>query len=404
MTRQNLMFYLLGTLITLTGFFAVIELTTRTVSWARGNGFGLALHELDATDNAISDIYQFHPFAGFVFKPRRLHLGGHPAQEEKAIVRTDEHGFLSEADFLPIAKGANEIRIATIGASTTANINLSYADNWPGRLGEFVQQVLPDNKVTVINAGVPGFNTAQSIGNLALRVMPFKPDVVIVYHAYNDLKVVRPDFEVLPDYSNFHTRPFGEHERPSVFINALNTSMFYVRARNSYRAYKDATAINDLIAGTNRLSRVPDRAAAVFEHNIRMLVACAVGGGARVVLSSFATLHALDEDYESNALTAELTPREHKELVAIMRFTPGLTLKGIFDGIARYNEVLEAVSKELNTGWVDNAKLVAHSDENFIDRVHFTRAGADRMARNFLPATLRQLRGGATESANSVAE
>ena len=401
---KNLIFYAFGTFITLAGFFAVIELATRTVSWARGDGLGLALHELEATDSAITDIYRFHPFAGFVFKPNQEIAGGHPAQEGLASIRTDEHGFLSETGSLPIAKATNEIRIATIGASTTANINLSYADNWPGRLGKLVQQALPGKKVTVINAAVPGFNTAQSIGNLALRVMPFKPDVVIIYHAYNDLKVVRPDFEIMPDFSNFHTQPFGQHERPNLFLGVLNRSMFYVRTRNSYREYKKAVAAVDLIAGKNRLDRVPDPATVIFEHNIRMLVACARAGGANVVLSSFATLHDLDEDYESGALSIELTPRKRQELFSIMHFTPGLSLNGIFGGIARYNEVLKAVSKAHDTGWVDNAKLIEHIDQNFIDRVHFTRVGAEQMARNFLSVTLQQLSGASIENVISAAD
>jgi len=129
---RTLTFYALGTFVTLVGFFMVIELTTRAVSWMRGDGFGLALHELDATDGAVTNIYQFHPFAGFTFKPNQKFSAGHPGQSEIVEIRTDEYGFLSDAGSLPIDKEADEIRIATIGASTTANINLSYADNWPG--------------------------------------------------------------------------------------------------------------------------------------------------------------------------------------------------------------------------------------------------------------------------------
>ena len=92
---------------------------------------------------------------------------------------------------MPLEKAKDEIRIATIGASTTANLNLNYEDNWPGKLGALLQSEFPDKQVTVINAGIPGFNTAQSIGNLTLRVLRFSPDVVIIYHAYNDLKLAR---------------------------------------------------------------------------------------------------------------------------------------------------------------------------------------------------------------------
>lgn len=391
-------FYVFGTLLTLAAFFAVIELTTRTVSWVRGDGFGLALHELDATDSAVTEIYQFHPFTGFIFRPDRVFVAGHPDQEELTEIRTDEHGFLSATGTLPIAKSADEIRIATIGASTTANVNLTFEQNWPGRLGDLVQQALPDKRVTVINAGIPGFNTAQSIGNLALRVMPFKPDLVVIYHAYNDLKVVRPGFEPKPDYSNVHERPYGEHERPNILLRLLDKSMFYVRTRNGYRKYQKTKAAVAVIAGTNRLDAVPEESAAIFEHNIRMLIACARGGGAKVILSSFATLHDLDDNYDSGVLGTDLTPLKRQELHYIMHFTPGLSLNGIFDGLARYNKLLQEIAAEQDTGWVDNAKLIAHRDENFVDRVHFSREGAERMAQNFLPVALDQLSGAAALS------
>jgi lysophospholipase L1-like esterase len=38
-----------------------------------------------------------------------------------------------------------------------------------------------------------------------------------------------------------------------------------------------------------------------------------------------------------------------------------------------------------STGWVDNVKLVPHTNQYFIDRVHFSKAGAKIMAENFVP-------------------
>lgn len=69
-------FYIAGLLISVAGLLLVIESATRLVSWAGGDGFTLALDERDATDEAITDIYRFHPFTGFVFKPRRKLMGG----------------------------------------------------------------------------------------------------------------------------------------------------------------------------------------------------------------------------------------------------------------------------------------------------------------------------------------
>ena len=268
-------------------------------------------------------------------------------------------------------------------------MNLNYAENWPGKLGELVQAARPESRVTVINAAVPGFDTAQSIANLALRVMPFSPDIVIIYHGYNDLKVIRPGVELLPDYTHVHARPYGLHERQPWYLRAANKSMGFVRARNSYREFQQHKANIDSLAGTNRLDAVPAAAARQFEHNVRMLIGLAKAGGAEVILSSFATLHDLDALLAGGGLPASKRARE--ELVATMSFTSGLSLQGIFSGLKQYNEILGKLARTEHTGWVDNAALVAHSDENFVDRVHFTAQGARRVAENMLPEVLRLL-------------
>lgn len=387
-------FYIAGLLISVAGLLLVIESTTRLISWAGGDGFTLALHERDATDEAITDIYRFHPFTGFVFKPRRKLIGGHPAQETQSEILINDHGFLSDRLSMPLEKAEDEIRIATIGASTTANLNLNYEDNWPGKLGALLQSEFPDKKVTVINAGIPGFNTAQSIGNLTLRVLPFSPDVVIIYHAYNDLKLARPNFDLKPDLSNVHTQPYGTHKRPGLFQQILDRSMFFVRMRNKMREYEKMTAALEDLAGENRLDRVPEGVEQVFRHNMLMMIAAAQAAGAKVILSSFATLH--DPDSIESQDLRTLSPLKRQELAALLQFTPGLNLAGIFEGLRRYNTLLAELARSMAAGWVDNAALVPHDDQFFVDRVHFSVAGAGQMANNFFPAVVAAINDDAT--------
>lgn len=383
--------YVVGGLLIAISFLVVAELLTRTVSWATGNGFTLALHELDPYDAGVEDIYQWHPFTGFTFRPSSRFDGGHPNQHDDATLLVDQHGFLASDHGLSFGRGDNEIRIATIGGSTTANIQLAYEQNWPGKLGLLVEQALPGKRVRVINAAVPGFDTAQSVANLALRVMPFQPDVVIIYHAYNDLKAIRPELSFRPDYSHIHPRPHGYHEKPAVLVRWLNQSMFYVRARNRYRKLAQITAYRDSFTEGRRTSEIPGEAARAFEQHVRTLVAIARSGGAKVVLSSFATLHDPSLSYAAGSPAIRVSPLQQQELAGIMYFTPGLTLDGIFDGLRRYSAILRKIAQEEHTGWVDNAALVPHKDAYFVDRVHFSPKGATHMAENFLPVVLEQL-------------
>lgn len=366
---------------------ASIEMATRAISWVSGKGFTLSLHELDPQDQAIKSIYQWHPFTGFTFRNNTAIEGGHPNQNKKALVYTDQYGFLANDTSLTYEKGNDEVRIATIGASTTANLNLNYSENWPGRLGGFLQNDYPDKRFKIINAGTPGFDTAQSISNLALRVMPFKPDIVIIYHAYNDLKAIRKDVEFRPDYSHIHTKPHGFHKEPSVITKMLNKSMLYVRMRNKKReTNKTLHGIQqqlNLADSSKKFSLIPQYAEQSFEQHMRILIHIAKSGGAKVILSTFATLHDPNLDYDDKDDLERLSAFQINNISGLLHFTPGLTLTAIFDGFLKFNDVIRKLAVEESFTLVDNANLIPHEDRYFVDRVHFSEAGAELMARNF---------------------
>ena len=385
-------FYLAGTLIVLVVFLGVAELATRGVSWVSGKGFALAAHELDPGDAGITGLYQWHPFTGLTLKPGARFFGSHPNSPLQAEQYVDRFGFLALDDSLAIEKPKDEIRIATIGASTTASLNLIFEDNWPGQLGAMVQKAFPGKKVRVINAAVPGFDTAQSLGNLALRVMPFKPDVVVIYHAYNDLKAVRSTVPFRPDYSHIHETPFATGNKPPFYMSVLHHSMLYVRTRNSYRQLAMINKEIDDASQPGRMARVPAEAEEAFRQHMASMIAIARAGGAKVVLSSFATLHDLSLDYNNSETIRALSNLQQTELRGLLHFTPGLTLAGIVDGLNRYNRVLWELAVQTRTGWADNAARVPHEDRYFVDRVHFSVDGARRMAESFALVVIAELK------------
>jgi len=390
MQRKIIYYYIISTVLLVCVSFFSIELTTRIVSYFSGKGFSLSLHELDPSNNMT--IYQWHPFTGFIFKPNAVFSGGHPYQKEKSSILVDKNGFLAKDQQLSYTKPANEIRIATIGGSTTANINLSFDDNWPGYLGQLVQKVFPEKNIRIINAGVPGFDTSQSIPNLALRVIPFHPDIIIIYHAYNDLKAIKYGIEFKPDYSHIHSTPYGYHEEPTLIVKGLSQSMFYVRTRNQYRKFKERIDANGMmlkaLTDKDRLDYIPEEALQTFEQHIQSLVAIGEISNAKVILSSFATLYDPNLDYTKRETFTQMSTLQKKDLYSLMNFTPGLTVNAFFKGIKEYNTILKNIAIHEKTGWIDNASSVPHKDEYFVDRVHFSKKGAKCMAENILPVVL----------------
>jgi lysophospholipase L1-like esterase len=386
---KEIKFFAFGTILVVTVLFGTLELSTRLISWFTGNGFYLSLHEYDPYDSHIERIYQWHPFTGLTFRPGISFKGSHPYQVSHPTIIIDQNGFLSDGHMFSAEKPADEIRIATIGASTTANINLSYSENWPGVLGNLLQQALPNKKIRVLNAGVPGFDTAQSIGNLALRVMPLKPDIVIIYNAYNDLKAIKKESNFKPDYSHYHKKPWGIYPKPNILIRGLNFSMVYVRLRNKYREHKKITSTikyeHNFLSGKTRLDYIPREALKTFDQHIRILISIAQSEGAQVVLSSFATLHDSHVSYRRVHTTHELSEFQKTELFSIGYYIPALTIDAVFSGINQYNAVLKQAAIDKHTGWVDNAAMIPHEDKYFADRVHFSAEGAALMAKNLFP-------------------
>jgi len=122
-------FIILYNIVAVLVFFGSMEIATRCQSWLLGNGFGLSLHEVDPSDKKIEEIYKWHPFVGFVWCPNKTFIGSHPNQKERSAIFIDQHGFPARDNELKLAKENGEIRIATIGASTTANVWLAYDQN-----------------------------------------------------------------------------------------------------------------------------------------------------------------------------------------------------------------------------------------------------------------------------------
>ncbi len=396
MNSKNIKLYLIGIVLVVTLLFGTIELTTRLISWFSGKGFVISLHEYDPYDSHIKHLYQWHPFTGLIFRPDNSFRGSHPHQANHSAIIVDHYGFLSDGHPLAAEKHGDEIRIAAIGASTTANINLSYSENWPGYLGNLVQKALPDKKIRVINAGVPGFDTAQSIGNLALRVMPLKPDIVIIYHSYNDLKAISKNTAFRPDYSHIHKKPLGAHKHPNLVSRGLNHSMIYVRTRNKYRQLKREKSIIENVKNMQspqiRMDHIPKEAEDTFRQHMRILISIAHSNGAHVILSSFATLHNTNSSATGIIQSKQASKLQKSELLLVGYFLAGLTIDAVFKGINQYNEVLRKLALDQHTGWVDNASLIPHEDRYFVDRVHFSREGAALMARNLFPVVMQELK------------
>ena len=115
------------------------------------------------------------------------------------------------SDFeMPKPKG--ELRIMCVGDSTVAGYTLPPVKTFPHFLEEslkgYIRKIPGYEKVKVINAGVGAHNSAYTLSYLALRLIHYDPDIVIIKSSYNDyLPFLRPGMEY--DYTHAYKEPFN---------------------------------------------------------------------------------------------------------------------------------------------------------------------------------------------------
>lgn len=100
----------------------------------------------------------------------------------------NRHNFLGyRGDDIQISKPDGEFRIVCIGGSTTYTVNIDdYRMSYPYLLEEKLKEAGYKN-VSVINAGVGGWTTWESLLNFEFRILDLDPDMIIIYHAVNDI-------------------------------------------------------------------------------------------------------------------------------------------------------------------------------------------------------------------------
>jgi hypothetical protein len=99
-------------------------------------------------------------------------------------------------DEFPVEKPAGVYRIVALGGSTTYTEKVKdNAKTFTAQLENVLRGQYGYQGVQVINAGVPGYNTWESLINLEFRVLDLNPDLVIIYHNTNDVhaRLVAPE-------------------------------------------------------------------------------------------------------------------------------------------------------------------------------------------------------------------
>ena len=261
---------------------------------------------------------------------------------------------------IQIPKPAGQVRILCLGASTTGNY-LQQGEtiySYPLELERRLKGLFPKKDLVVHNCGQGGWTSADILINFVLNLRETKPDMVVIYHGYNDLPCsLTPGFK--SDYShcrrnlgdNYWKFKLASHipAFPLATYNFLIQTFFpYLNPRHGAieAVTKGTQDINNEFVGVES-----------YQRNIETIVELCKLDGISVVLSTYAY-------FLYDAVKHSPVHNRYQE------------------GVELENEAMRSLAKKHGVPLVDNAVLIpAHSDF-FVDSIHFTPKGMTKLAHN----------------------
>jgi lysophospholipase L1-like esterase len=234
-------------------------------------------------------MYYAHPYSAYAMKPGYTRAN---------IEQINSLGFRGEE--INSQKPDDVYRIVAIGGSTTFAVYLPWDQSYPYLLQQELRQRFGTDKIEVVNGGLTGSTSAESFHRLPTQVLPIDPDMVIIYHGFNDL-LPRMFDNYQEDY--YHFRLSDPNNPPGMTrsylyrlaLRVLSPGMFHENYNLASRVWKT----NNLpVTDTERTQNFLDSTNNAFKLNVENMIVLLQGKGIDVVLASFAmnynTWHWLD--------------------------------------------------------------------------------------------------------------
>jgi len=312
-----------------------------------------------------------HPYLPFVYKKNFLCQKAMPAtyrlNHDKGYIfpqlKTNNfrhiNGPKGDRD-IEVPKPKDLFRVNCLGASTTGNYifynNQSYS--YPMELEKLLHNTFPKMNIEVNNCGQGGYTSSGILIKFLLDTIDTEPDVVVIYHAYNDLQVsLTTGYQ--SDYSHAR-RNLGEVHYlyrlaskipniPLAFWNyTINTSSFSQNIRYTLLSAitREEADIKNNFKGLT-----------TYRRNIEHIINICKANNIQVILSSFC--HYLYPEIEKD--------RTH------LKYREGIELE---------NEIMREISRKYSLPLVDNYSLIPMENKYFVDSIHFSPEGMKLLAKN----------------------
>lgn len=181
-------------------------------------------------------------------------------------------------------------RIVALGGSTTYTSGTALNSNtYPSLLEKILIDKYHYSNIEVINAGVPGYTSWESLVNFQFRVLDLNPDLIIVYHGTNDThaRLVHPMV-----YQSDNTGSRKHWENPAIpFWEYSVLARFFARLRiDKPPSENDFTgAITAHNPGPNPMETLRQNPPTYFKRNLSNIIAIAKHKNIKIMFATWAS-------------------------------------------------------------------------------------------------------------------
>ena len=264
-------------------------------------------------------------------------------------------------------KPAGRVRVAFLGGSTTFCAEASSEEmTWPQGVVSGLAERFPDVTFDAVNAGVAGYSTVQSLLNLRRRVSPLEPDVIVIYHATNDL--TRDTRALAVDRGLVRSAASDEEswlERHSLAWHLVRKNLTWHQRQNG--------------GADGGLEFEPAELAAGFRGRLEELVRASHEIAPVVVLVTF-----------SHRARRAQTPAERLAACSSsLYYMPYMSVAGLLAGFEEYNRAIRETALETGALLVEGEETIPADGTHFQDSVHFRDPGLALQAERVLVGLLK---------------
>ena len=288
--------------------------------------------------------YVPHPYLSYALNPLY--------RSQDGLNRHNSLGF--RGDELALAKAPGVYRIVCVGGSTVYDTEIEdHRASFPAQLEACLRE-RGRPEVEVVNGGVGGYTSFETLIDLALRVLEVGPDLLVIYHSTNDVHARLVPPEVFRSDNTGYRHEWWTREAwwdRSLVLRWLGVQWGF-SPRNTLEQH--CKVLHD--EERDLAACIEHNDARYFARNTAEMIALARQRGAAVMLTSFASSPA------RGGYAAEPHYRR---------------------GFAENDAAMRALAERMDVPYYDFAAEMPLDPEYWADGVHNTAAGARRKAELF---------------------